>query len=88
MTERKIFIYERQWILIFLYMYNCGGHVNTPESKEAAAAINHKIRKLVANDTDLIQPLDFFSSQKPGMRGDQIGTSTIRNRQRGVFISG
>ena len=42
----------------FLCIYNCGGHVDTLESKEALAEINDQIRKLLANTTDLIHPLD------------------------------
>ena len=41
-------------------MDNCSGNVYTPESKESAMAINYQIRKLVANATNLIQPLDLF----------------------------
>ena len=48
----------------FLYMDNCGGHVDTEELTAAAADINFKIRKLIANATDLIQPLDSFVISK------------------------
>ena len=47
-----------------LYMDNCGGHINRLESKEAAAAINYQIRKIMANAMDLIQPLDLFVISK------------------------
>ena len=47
-----------------LYIEKCAGHVDTTEWEEYAVAINDKIRKLVANATDLIQPIDSFFISK------------------------
>ena len=45
-------------------MDNCGVHVYTPVSKEAALAINDQIRELFENSMDVIQPLDSFIVSK------------------------
>ena len=45
-------------------MDNCGGHNETPESKEALDRLNASVRKLPANVTDLCQAADSFIISK------------------------
>ena len=64
LREKKACSMNENGLETILYMNNCAGHVNTPQSEEDAAVINNKIWKLVANAMDLIQPLDLFVIMK------------------------
>lgn len=43
-----------------IYVYNCSGHISTPELDKAADAINTEIRYFPPNSTQLLQKRDRF----------------------------
>ena len=69
--DRKIFV---EWlreldddefgIRKIVYLDNCGGHNETPETLDMLRQKNVELRRLPANATDLCQPADSFLIQK------------------------
>ena len=64
LDERRANPRDRYGRTKVIFMDNCGGHNETPESVAALQRLNAIVRKLPANATDLCQPADSFIISK------------------------